>query len=479
MDRYEKSAEFIMKRGDAIIAERKRRKSMILRSCALGAGAATILGIGIFANALKPPQKPTAESSGIITNTEAVTTYAESTVQTTAKSVTTQKQSTVVTSAHTETATSKAIVSSITTGVITSATVTVYTQTPILNSGVAPDISTGTETAVTTQYEWEPTDVVNTKIPPYSTQAITYAPQTTTVTTTKALSIDQRIANINIAFPLFDSYLKQIPVINENGEKIPTFAMLVDESNYECIFRYQKGDLPFTLDINADGTVDLCDMLEITAYLESGEEERMLVFPDMSICERIEEISYIQDRFTVNSELMPLIPEYMIFCDEDIPETKEIMATLKSYAGKRSIPDKAYTLLCQSVESTKEKYDRKYKKMYDTLNQPVTFSESELDIYRKLDSGELFPDYNHDGNIDYIDAYGMLEFFSDVAIGNEHNYSEEELKWIHEKCDIYDQPQMPGAVNSSDVSLLLRYLFRYKGLDYVTNIEMEVKTKYN
>ena len=84
MDRYEKSAEFIMKRGDAVIAERKRRKAIIMRSAALSLGAAAIIGVGICANALKPPKKPTADNSSMIIETTAVTS-AETTEKTTAQ----------------------------------------------------------------------------------------------------------------------------------------------------------------------------------------------------------------------------------------------------------------------------------------------------------------------------------------------------------------------------------------------------------
>ena len=73
MDRYEKSAEFIMKRGDRIIVEKKHRKAIIMRSTALGLGAAAIVGVGICANALKPPKKPTAENSNIIFSTTETT----------------------------------------------------------------------------------------------------------------------------------------------------------------------------------------------------------------------------------------------------------------------------------------------------------------------------------------------------------------------------------------------------------------------
>ena len=97
MDRYEKSAEFIMKRGDKIIAEKKHRRAVIMRSAALTLGAAAIVGIGICANALKPPKKPTPSQSGIIIETEtslSETTATQASPSTTATQSTTAKQTT-------------------------------------------------------------------------------------------------------------------------------------------------------------------------------------------------------------------------------------------------------------------------------------------------------------------------------------------------------------------------------------------------
>ena len=97
MDRYEKSAEFIMKRGDKIIAEKKHRRAVIMRSVALTLGAAAIVGIGICANALKPPKKPTPSQSGIIIETEtslSETTATQASPSTTATQSTTAKQTT-------------------------------------------------------------------------------------------------------------------------------------------------------------------------------------------------------------------------------------------------------------------------------------------------------------------------------------------------------------------------------------------------
>ena len=102
MDRYEKSAEFIMKRGDRIIVEKKHRKAIIMRSTALGLGAAAIVGVGIWANALKPPKKPTAENSNIIfSTTETTITSDMNSLQTTNYSAKTAQQLTVTTSIKT------------------------------------------------------------------------------------------------------------------------------------------------------------------------------------------------------------------------------------------------------------------------------------------------------------------------------------------------------------------------------------------
>lgn len=69
MDRYEEKAKSIMARGDVIIAERKRRRTSLIRTFAIGTGAAAVIGIGICANALKPPQKPVPEQSNTVIET--------------------------------------------------------------------------------------------------------------------------------------------------------------------------------------------------------------------------------------------------------------------------------------------------------------------------------------------------------------------------------------------------------------------------
>ncbi len=146
MDRYEKSAAFIMKRGDAAIAERKRRKAVILRStAALTFGTAAALGICISLNVMKTPRKPAPASSGIITetgtsaaapSTAAVTTSVRTSTASTASTVTTQ--TTAATSSATATSASTAAVQTsetATSAVTTSERVTdIPSRTPVTSS---------------------------------------------------------------------------------------------------------------------------------------------------------------------------------------------------------------------------------------------------------------------------------------------------------------------------------------------------------
>ena len=139
MDRYEKSAEFLMRRGNEIIAERKRRKAFILRSCAIGAGVAAVLGVGLTTYALRPPKKPTPSQSGIIVETEttsAETTVAPTSPSTTATQTTSTKQVTTTTVSTTATTSSsrKAVTTVRTTTVAARTTRTAVTTTAAVHT---------------------------------------------------------------------------------------------------------------------------------------------------------------------------------------------------------------------------------------------------------------------------------------------------------------------------------------------------------
>lgn len=175
MDRYEKSAEFLMRRGDEIIAERKRRKSIILRSCAIGAGAAAVLGIGLTTYALRPPKKPSPSQSGIIAETE--TTSAETTAAPTSPSTTAPQTVT------TERATSAVTVA--TTSSTQQTTTTEHMTTTSARTTATTASTTVSVTSIVTTSEEETTTTRTSLTAVSTTQTTASTRYTSTETTTK------------------------------------------------------------------------------------------------------------------------------------------------------------------------------------------------------------------------------------------------------------------------------------------------------
>lgn len=81
MKNYEDMAKAVLKARDEYIKKKRKRILFIKKASAVSFGAAAIIGIGICANVLKPPKKPTVENSGIITETTTVISV-ETTVKT-------------------------------------------------------------------------------------------------------------------------------------------------------------------------------------------------------------------------------------------------------------------------------------------------------------------------------------------------------------------------------------------------------------
>ena len=154
MDRYEEKAKKIMARGEVIIAERKRRRTMILRSCAVSVGAAAVLGVGLTTYALRPPKKPTLSQLGIIAETEttsAETTTAPTSSSTAAPQTVTTEQTTVITALTTVSSARSTTATVHTTATAARTTMTVVTTTAIRTSVTTVTTSTITTTTATEQ----------------------------------------------------------------------------------------------------------------------------------------------------------------------------------------------------------------------------------------------------------------------------------------------------------------------------------------
>ncbi|MBP5363396.1 MAG: hypothetical protein J6Y71_10345 [Ruminococcus sp.] len=142
MKNYDERIESIFKKYDERLAEKKRRKAIILRSCAIGAGAAAVLGVGLTTYALRPPKKPASSQSGIIVVTEttsAETTVAPTSPSTTATQTTSTKQVTTTTVSTTATTSSsrKAVTTVRTTTVAARTTRTAVTTTEVVHTTTA------------------------------------------------------------------------------------------------------------------------------------------------------------------------------------------------------------------------------------------------------------------------------------------------------------------------------------------------------
>lgn len=102
MKNYEDMAKAVLKARDEYIKKKRKRILFIKKASAVSFGAAAIIGIGICANVLKPPKKPTAENSNIIfSTTETTITSDMNSLQTTNYSAKTAQQLTVTTSIKT------------------------------------------------------------------------------------------------------------------------------------------------------------------------------------------------------------------------------------------------------------------------------------------------------------------------------------------------------------------------------------------
>ena len=445
MSDIRKKAEEIMMRGDEMIAMQKRRRKTILRSCAIGAGAAAVLGVGLTTYALRPPKKPASSQSGIIVETE--TTSAETTVAPTSPSTT-----------ATQTTSTKQVTT-------TTVSTTASTSSARMATTTAPTTSRASRTTAT---------AANT------TAALSTQPPTITSVATTTKDIEERIANIVMQMPDIMPIVQELPAVNENGERIPTFPMLLaDDRYYLLILRYDKGELDFTADFNDDGKVDLCDALELELYKYCYEYKKGWkeyprdfdnLFPDTDVFNRVD--NYSSQMFGSRDKYF--LTYYLIYNSVDIPNAECIEEIARKYAESRPIPESVFTSLSKDVGGIIDDFNALYEKYYKKLNEDSIFSDYELSIFEKIDSGELFPDADRDGYIGYMDCYTMLRFYAYMSTGNNSdNFTNSDVEWILGHCDIDDW----NYVNAKDVGHLLTYLFYYKKEDYVTQIEMEMEYK--
>jgi hypothetical protein len=215
---YEEQEKRAYEKAEKLIAENKRRKSIVRSTAAFIAGTAAILAIGVFTNAMTPPPKPTAESSGIVSETE--TTSAEP-----AKTTTVTKKTDISKTTAERTKTTVSTVSAMT-------TVSTATTTHTEPSETEPS---DTEPSETEPQETEPAETAE------ATKR-TKAPRTTSrlrsvdATWTEAVPIPPDPNTKKMAAPkLFD------PDEIYNNTDIVFDGTIINTTEYEVTIDYEDG----------------------------------------------------------------------------------------------------------------------------------------------------------------------------------------------------------------------------------------------
>ena len=257
MNDLRRKAEEIMMRGDAVIAERNRRKAIIMRSAALGLGAAAIVGVGICANALKPPKKPTADSSAIIAETTAATS-----AETTAK---TSVQSEKGSSGSVGTTKTKAAASE--TAQSGTQTSPAYTSTVKSSGNAAAPVKTQLRTTAPSS---EPTSVHSAA----NTQTPVTQPVTTEITTTERSKDMKKIISLLSAAAMVTpvtAYNASAEGYKDPAEKYATNiyyyyepANAISPAEQELFNRIDKGLID--IDIDRNGELDMRDAALLYTY---------------------------------------------------------------------------------------------------------------------------------------------------------------------------------------------------------------------
>lgn len=181
MRSYEELEANAYKKAEQIINDSKRKKKIMLRrSLGLTLGAAVIIGVGICANALKPPKKPTADSSSITAETTSseTPTAAETTAKASVQTVKTAPEP--IRTTGTSTAASSAETTAHTRETVTA---------PAPVTGGAEYTSAEVRTVpMTTNNSFEAVTTARVTSANQTTQKTTSAAPTTAATTEKALT---------------------------------------------------------------------------------------------------------------------------------------------------------------------------------------------------------------------------------------------------------------------------------------------------
>ncbi len=307
MKNYEQIADSIIRKHDERLAGRKRRNAMILRSFAIGVGAAAVLGIGITTYALRPPKKPAPSRSGIIVETEtasAETTMAQPSPSTTASQTVTTAQTTTATATVTASSalpttttvrttanTARTTRTAVGTTVLqtTAATTAVSTTSAISLTTAAATQTTATSSQTTTQITY----VTTVFVPPFTWQTGTTSTSENTYngrnyTSVRVGNSSTEYVKVNSRWDTIDVYIKTALIYDLNAKsagsetgQLYTLAGVSDK--YAVVIRYPStGATPVYLktDYEPDTLGDMLDDMLLSRYMTFGSNSARVLNED-------------------------------------------------------------------------------------------------------------------------------------------------------------------------------------------------------
>ena len=438
MKNYEDMAKAVLKARDEYIKKKRKRILFIKKASAVSFGAAAIIGIGICANALKPPKKPTANNSGIITNTtEAVTTSAGSSVQTSAKSATTQKQ-TITTSVLTTSPSTKAVSSEV-------QTIAVGVNRNNSSTSVSYDeytVGSGTQTAISDTS----TQTTTTEINQGGIDMKKISAFITALTLTVSLSPENFFAEAS------------------NGEKQIMFTQ-------SELYQFKCYGNELSPDINGDEVFDICDVFELKLYsdrfcecfekygYDQSKYTELSKHYSQSACGRILKCYNAEGEFTfmpVGKEGAEYLTRYYLYLNGTYPSDDEIYSSLQNRAFFTTANDEDIVEFLRYINELRESII--YADDYDTEKK---FSDEQLEAFAHFDKKEINADINRDGVVDFMDGYDVLIYsvlknnMGQTSENNEY-LSEETWKTIEKNGDV----TLDGTVDEKDYELLMSYYYR-------------------
>ena len=235
----------------------------------------------------------------------------------------------------------------------------------------------------------------------------TAAVQTTAPTVTclapTTEDIEERIANIIMRMPEMITVAKALPAIDEDGNRIPTFSMLVDDRFYMLMLQYERGELEYTFDFNDDGKLDICDDIEFEACKACNTYKNQFgrypvnyneMFPDKEVVERAE-------HWLTNNKPVYVITYSMLYHNVEIPDAETIEEIAREYVGGNCI-----LIMLQKPDASLVAAFGKWKELGRTIIKgekgiailaPMTFKTKEV-TERLVKDGDGKQVFNVDGS---------------------------------------------------------------------------------